>query len=82
VFGAVGTLVLPTMASYPVRVDGGAAAPNPACPAINLAGHPAVALPVPSGGLLPSSIQLVAPDHHEGRLLATAAVIEAAVANP
>jgi amidase len=82
VFGAVGIIVLPTMAAYPVRVASGAASPNPACPPINLAGHPALALPVPSGGLLPASVQLVAPDHHEGRLLATAAVIEAAVATP
>ncbi len=81
VLGSVGVLVLPTMASYPVRATVGAAAPNPACPAINLAGHPALALPVPSGGLLPASMQLVAPDHHEGRLLATAAAIEAAVAH-
>ena len=80
VFGSVGILVLPTMAAYPVRATAGAASPNPACPAINLAGHPALALPVPSGGLMPASIQLVAPDHHEGRLLATAALIEAAVA--
>lgn len=80
VLGSVGVLVLPTMAAYPVRVSSGAASPNPACPPINLAGHPALALPVPSGGLLPASIQLVAPDHHEGRLLATAALIEAAVA--
>ena len=80
VLGSVGVIVLPAMAAYPVRVDSGAASPNPACPAVNLAGHPAVALPVPSGGLMPASVQLVAPDHHEGRLLATAAVIEAAVA--
>jgi amidase len=80
VLGSVGVLVLPTMAAYPVRVGTGAAAPNPACPAINLAGHPALALPIPSGGLLPASMQLVAPDHHEARLIATAAAIEAAVA--
>lgn len=80
VLGSVGVIALPTMAAYPVRVDVGAASPNPACPAVNLAGHPALALPVPSGGLLPASIQLVAADHHEGTLLATAAAIEAAVA--
>ena len=81
VLGTVGVIVLPTMASYPARVGRHAVAPNPACPAINLAGHPALPLPVPSGGLLPASIQLVAPDHHEPRLLATAAAIEA-VASP
>lgn len=79
VLGAVGVLALPTMVAYPDRVGQHAVAPNPACPAINLAGHPALALPLPSGGLLPASLQLVAPDHHEPRLLATAAVLEEAV---
>jgi Asp-tRNA(Asn)/Glu-tRNA(Gln) amidotransferase A subunit family amidase len=80
VFGRVGVLALPTMAGYPPRIGAQPVAPNPACPAVNLAGHPAISVPVPSGGLLPASLQLVAPDHHEPRLLATAAVIEAAVA--
>ena len=78
VLGTVGLIALPTMTQYPARVGHHAATPNPACPAVNLAGHPALALPVPSGGLLPASLQLVAPDHHEPRLLATAAAIEAA----
>lgn len=79
VLGEVGVLALPTMVTYPPRVGDHASGPNPACAAVNLAGHPALALPVPSGGLFPASLQLVAPDHHEGRLLATAAVIEDAV---
>lgn len=79
VLGSVGVLALPTMATYPPRVGAHPVAPNPACPAVNLAGHPAVAVPLPSGGLLPASLQLVAPDHHEPRLLATAAAIAAAV---
>jgi len=81
VFGAVGVIALPTMAAYPARIGEHAVAPNSACAAVSLSGHPAVSLPVPSGGLLPASIQLVAPDHHEARLLATAATIEAAVAD-
>lgn len=80
VLGAVGVLALPTMVRYPARIGDHAVAPNPACPAINLSGHPALAVPLPSGGLLPASLQLVAPDHHEARLLATAAAISAAVA--
>lgn len=80
VLGTVGLLALPAMAQYPARIGDHAVAPNPAAPAVSLSGHPALALPVPSGGLLPASIQLVAPDHHEPRLLATAAAIEAAVA--
>lgn len=80
VLGEVGVLALPTMIAYPPRIGAHATAPNPACPPVNLAGHPALALPLPSGGLLPASLQLVAPDHHELRLIATAAAIEAAVA--
>ena len=79
VLGTHGLLVLPTMIDYPARIGQQGVAPNPAASAVNLAGLPAISLPVPSGGLLPASIQLVAPDHHEPRLLATAALIESAV---
>jgi amidase len=44
----------------------------------NLAGVPALALPVPSGHGLPASLQLVGPAGSEALLLATGAVIEAA----
>lgn len=81
VLGEVGVLALPTMVRYPARLGEQGAAPNPATAAVSLSGHPAVALPVPSGGLMPASIQLVAPDHHEPRLLATAVAIESAVAH-
>ena len=47
--------------------------------AINLAGHPALALPVPAAGPLPASMQLVGPDASEALLLATGQRIEAAV---
>lgn len=80
VLGTVGVLALPTMVSYAPRLSEDPRGPNLATAAVNLAGHPAVSIPVPSGGLLPASVQLVAPDHHEPRLLATAAVVEAAVA--
>ena len=83
VLGAVGVIALPSMTTYAPRLPepgDPAASPNPAAAAVNLSGHPAVSLPVPSGGLLPASLQLLAPDHHEPRLLATAAAIEAAVA--
>ncbi len=80
VFGRVGVIALPGMTIYPPRLADHPIAPNRAAAAINLAGHPAVAVPVPSGGVFPASLQLVAPDHHEPRLLATAALVEAAVA--
>lgn len=76
ILGEYGILALPTMLDFPARLGVG---PNPAASPVNLAGFPAIAVPVPSGGLLPASVQLVAPDHHEPRLLATAALIEAAV---
>jgi amidase len=44
----------------------------------NLAGVPALALPVPSSHRLPASLQLVGPAGGEATLLATGAVIEAA----
>jgi amidase len=47
--------------------------------AVNLAGVPALALPVPAGGPLPASIQLIGPAAAEDRLLAAGAVLERAV---
>jgi amidase len=80
VFGRVGVIALPAMTTYPPRLGEHATAPNRAAAPVNLAGHPAVVIPVPSGGVFPAGLQLVAPDHHEPRLLATAALIESAVA--
>jgi amidase len=45
---------------------------------VNLAGLPALALPVPSAHRLPASIQLIGPANGEGLLLATGALIELA----
>ena len=79
VFGEVDVLAAPTMLTYPPRIGEHVVAPNPTGSPVNLAGHPALALPLPSGGLMPASVQLIAPDHQESRLLGAAAVIEAAV---
>jgi len=46
---------------------------------VNFAGVPALALPIPAGGGLPASLQLVGPWGGEERLLAAGAVVEAAV---
>ncbi len=46
---------------------------------INLAGVPALALPVPTAGPVPASLQLVGSHHHEGHLLALGSVIEASL---
>jgi Asp-tRNA(Asn)/Glu-tRNA(Gln) amidotransferase A subunit family amidase len=47
---------------------------------VNLAGGPALAIPVPARSLLPASIQLVSAPGTEERLLAAGLAVEAAVA--
>jgi amidase len=47
---------------------------------VNLAGVPALSLPVPTGGPLPASLQLIGAAHSEERLVAAGALLEAAVA--
>jgi amidase len=46
---------------------------------VNLAGVPALAVPVPSGGPLPASLQLIGPAHSEETLLAGGLEVEAAL---
>ena len=78
----VDLLALPTLLGFPPTLDKsremlrirGLTSP------VNLAGLPALALPVPSGGPLPASIQLIGPAGGEESLLAAGAVLEAAVA--
>lgn len=74
-------LALPTLVQDPPRLDDAATmAPGVAATPVNLAGHPALALPVPAaeGRGLPASLQLIGPDDSEDRLLAAGAVVEAA----
>jgi amidase len=74
-----GLLVLPTVPFFPPRLD---AASRPGYLAltrpVNLAGFPALALPVPTGRRLPASLQLTGGPNAEALLLATGAMIEAA----
>jgi amidase len=74
-----GLLALPTVPFFPPPLAAAAgmhftAFTNP----VNLAGFPALALPVPSSGPLPASLQLIGPPDSEELLLATGAVIERA----
>jgi hypothetical protein len=77
----VDLLALPTLLGFPPTLGNaremlhirGITAP------VNLAGVPALALPVPSGGPLPASVQLIGPANGEERLLAAGAVVEQAV---
>jgi len=75
-----GLLALPTVPVYPPPLTAPpglhfTALTNP----VNLAGLPALALPIPSGHSLPASLQLIGAPGAEELLLATGAVIEAAV---
>ena len=79
----VDVLALATVPFFPPRLD---AAVRPGYLAltspVNLAGLPALALPVPSGRRLPASLQLVGGPGAEALLLATGAAVEAAVSGP
>jgi amidase len=75
-----GLLALATVPFFPPRLE---AATRPGYLAltspVNVAGLPALALPVPTGQRLPASLQLVGGPNDEALLLATGAMIEAAV---
>jgi amidase len=77
-FARTPVLAWPTIGMFPTRID--APAPNTRRTnlPINHAGHPSLALPVPTGGRFPASVQLVGPDDSEDLLCATALVVEAA----
>jgi Asp-tRNA(Asn)/Glu-tRNA(Gln) amidotransferase A subunit family amidase len=78
-FAGVDLLALPSMLVFPAVIGEHSRGPNAAALAVNLAGHPAIALPVPTGGRLPASLQFVGPDGSEDRLVAAAAAVEDAV---
>jgi Asp-tRNA(Asn)/Glu-tRNA(Gln) amidotransferase A subunit family amidase len=77
-FGRAPVLAWPTMAMFPPPID--APVPNTRRTSlpVNHAGHPSLALPVPTGGRFPASVQLVGPDRSEDLLCATGLVVEAA----
>jgi amidase len=74
-------LATPTLTIFPPPLDHGEELLMARCTLpVNLAGVPAVALPVASSGPLPASVQLIAPAGGEERLLAAGRVLEAAAA--
>jgi amidase len=78
-FGVVELLVMPSAPVFPPPVaDGGKGPHTRCCAPINLAGLPALALPIPAAHRLPASMQLIGPPGSEELLLATGAIIEAA----
>lgn len=68
-----GILGEPAPLTDPLRLD--TRRPNVA---VNLSGHPAIVLPVPRPGRLPTAVQLVASHGREDLLCATGAALEAA----
>jgi Asp-tRNA(Asn)/Glu-tRNA(Gln) amidotransferase A subunit family amidase len=77
-FSQAPVLVWPTIPYFPPSLE--APAPNSRHTnlVVNFAGHPALALPVPTPAGQPTSLQLVAPDAGEAALCATGLVLEAA----
>ncbi len=72
-------VVTPTLSIFPPPLDQGDDLLVSRCTLpVNLAGVPALSLPVPSRAPLPASIQLVGPAGSEERLLAAGAHLEAA----
>ncbi len=73
-------LAVPTLLGFPPRLPDAASMPDirGINAAVNLAGLPAVALPVPAGGPLPASLQLIGPAGGEERLLLAGALAEGA----
>ncbi|MBV9043105.1 MAG: amidase [Acidimicrobiia bacterium] len=79
-FERVEVIALPTMPMFPIPVDSDKEFDlTVGTGSINLSGNPALALPVPTGGRLPASLQLVGPHNSEDRLLALGRVVETAV---
>ena len=81
-FERVEVIAAPTLKMFPPRLDDppDLSMADLALP-VNAAGVPSLALPVPTGGRLPASIQLIGPHNAEERLLALGRVIEAAAAS-
>lgn len=81
VFAEVDFLVTPTLTIFPPPLEEGDDLLVARCTLpVNLAGVPALSLPVPTGGSFPASLQLIGPALSEERLLAAGAVLESAVA--
>ncbi len=80
-FRRVDVIATPTLTVFPPPLQGGEELLMARCTLpVNLAGVPALALPVPSAGTLPASLQLIGPRGGEELLLSAGRTIEAAAA--
>jgi Asp-tRNA(Asn)/Glu-tRNA(Gln) amidotransferase A subunit family amidase len=78
-FAQVDFLATSTLAIFPPPLGHGEELLMARCTLpVNLAGVPALALPVPSSGPLPASLQLIGPANGEEELLSAGRVLEAA----
>jgi Asp-tRNA(Asn)/Glu-tRNA(Gln) amidotransferase A subunit family amidase len=74
-------LVTPTLSMFPPLLENGPDLLAGRCTLpVNLAGFPALSLPVRTAGPLPASIQVIGPAHSEERLLAAGIWLESAAA--
>jgi amidase len=80
----VDMLAAPTLLGFPPLLEDAATmfAIRGLTSPVNVAGVPALALPVPASGPLPASVQLIGPAGSDHRLLAAGAVLEAALRLP
>ena len=78
--GRVELVALPTLTRFPPRIDqlDDDIHLSTLTVPINAAGLPALAMPAPAAGPLPTSVQLVGPHNGEERLLAAGRLLEAA----
>jgi amidase len=80
-FRAFDLVVTPTLTIFPPPLQRGEDLLLARCTLpVNLAGVPALSLPVPSGAPLPASLQLIGPTGGEERLLSAGRVLELAAA--
>jgi amidase len=80
VFEGADLLVTPTLTVFPPSLEGGEELLMARCTLpVNLAGVPALALPVPTSGALPASLQLIGPMQSEEKLLAAGLALESAL---
>jgi Asp-tRNA(Asn)/Glu-tRNA(Gln) amidotransferase A subunit family amidase len=75
-----GVVALPTLPIRPPLVDELSRGFNSLTSPVNLAGFPAISLPVPAEGRPPTGLQLIGPPGGEELLCAVALRVEAAVA--
>jgi Asp-tRNA(Asn)/Glu-tRNA(Gln) amidotransferase A subunit family amidase len=79
-FERVDVLATPTLTMFPPSLDGGEELLMARCTLpVNLAGVPALAIPVRTSGPLPASLQLIGPMHSEEKLLAAGLALETAL---